>query len=225
MSVWDAIAGIGGTAAGLPMVLGSAVSGVGGLVGDIINTNATNNANRDIAGDQIRFQERMSSTAYQRAMADMRAAGLNPMLAFSQGGASTPAGASATMQKANIGENAGRLATSAISAAQTMGDLELKASQGEQAKTQSLNNIEQAKNLKANTAKTIVETQKQKNELGKSNLSATFWNQLSKGADQIWNSPNSAFSGIAAQKKFQDFMKNPQKGPMNKYTSPKFRLK
>lgn len=59
------------------------------------------------------FQERMRATQYQTAIQDMRKAGLNPMLAYSQGGAGTPNGATATSSAGSGAQASGQAASAA----------------------------------------------------------------------------------------------------------------
>lgn len=119
----------------LPFAIGSVGSTVAGLL--------TNSSNAKQARLNREFQERMSNTQYRRAVADMKAAGLNPALAYEQGGASTPTGSTATMQNP----------------APDLGSTAVQASQAQNAKN--LINAQIAA-TNAQAAKTAAETENQR---------------------------------------------------------------
>lgn len=79
-------------------------SPLGGLASSALGTLWQNDQAKDAASTQMQFQADMSNSAYQRAMEDMRKAGLNPILAGKVGGASTPTGAMYNPQ--NVGSSA-----------------------------------------------------------------------------------------------------------------------
>lgn len=68
-----------------------------------IENSVAMNFNSTEAMKNREWQEHMSNTAYQRAVEDMRKAGLNPILAFQNGGASTPGGSAGTISGASMG--------------------------------------------------------------------------------------------------------------------------
>lgn len=139
---------MGGGALGIPLMMGG-LSYMGtestnatnrGIANDATNANMAEAArNRDFqaqqAQQQMAYQSQMSNTSYQRGVADMQAAGLNPMLAgLNQSGDSSPQGASASgsQGRAETTQVQNAMATalnSAVSVKSLMTEMDQKGSQ------------------------------------------------------------------------------------------------
>ncbi len=114
---------------------------------------------REEAGTQMAFQERMRNTSWQAGVEDMRAAGLNPALAYSQGGASSPSGAAGSGSRANQEDEVTAAVSSAMQYKRLQADINL---------------------VKANTRKVIAETVQAPQRPGRVIDSA-----IEKGADVV----------------------------------------
>jgi len=144
-----------GAAAGSSFGPWGSVIGAGiGAASSLIGGNKQNSANQAMAQSQMDFQERMRATQYQTTVADLKAAGLNPMLAYTNGGAGTPQGATAQM-----GNPLGEAGNSAREAAMAMAQYQQLRTQnfatemqGENQYAQSLRERDQAANLRQQTA-------------------------------------------------------------------------
>lgn len=83
---------------GFGSLLGAGASLFGGIMG--------NNASADQANDAMAFSEHQYNTRYQNTVKDLEAAGLNPMLAYSNGPGSPPSGTAMQMQNPATGISA-----------------------------------------------------------------------------------------------------------------------
>lgn len=140
-TIGSVVGGVGGLlSGGLGSVIGGGLSAAASYAGQ----SGANEMNRTIAREQMAFQRDLSSSAYQRATVDMQKAGLNPMLAYSQGGASTPSGASAIMQ-----DPATPAVNSALSAVRNAAEVDNMHQTNLNIKSQTALNLSQAAKAKA----------------------------------------------------------------------------
>lgn len=223
--------------------LGSAILGtVGGVAGYFGQQSANesnaalqekaNQANSQIAAENRSWQERMSNTAHQREIADLKLAGLNPILSATGGsGASTPSGNTAQMGAAKMEDAIGKGLSSAKDFASmpsalqnAQKDLAIKDSTITAQAAATAQSLSSAKKIDADTMGTLYDNSRKEMELpaAKSryqleqkqnsfDLKANDYDNIMKRAEQATGAIGNIMPGIKALKQIPSLFKGESK--------------
>ena len=167
-SLGGMVKGVTGALSPVAPIIGGALSYIGGKEQNV--------ASAEAAQRQMEFQREASDTSYQRQVADLKSAGINPMLVAKLGGASTPGGAMPQFV------NPGAMAVQGYSSAQSSG------AAAQQAQTSENLSEPQMANVKAMTAKLLEEIKNVPLEGDRLRETAyMLWNQAKLLGTQNWN--------------------------------------